>query len=345
MIYVFHGTDDFTSAETVRVLRARLAASDPMAELNTSEVDGRAATVGSLQAAADALPFLGDRRLVLVRGMLERCNPRVKGGKDLAQSLLGYLPHVPPSTRLVFHDGVLGARNPVLEWAKKQARSSPKGDDAVVVRCFESPKAVRLPGWLAKRAEASDGRIEPAAAIALSDALTRDGEVDLRHASSELEKLLTFAGDRAITVDDVEAIVTPVSIESVFKLVDALAARNGPTATSLMHRFLDEGERPLRLMALITWQFRLITRAKLMRESGISDRELQRRLPVQPFVAKKVSGQARRFSSRTLQAALRRLVEAEWGIKTGRVDAVLALDLFVSELCGPVQPRSSQHRR
>lgn len=345
MIYVFHGTDGFTSGETVRTLRTRLEEVDPAAALNFSEVDGRTATVGTVQSSADAMPFLGDRRLVLVRGMLERCNPRSKGGKALAESLIAYLPNVPPTTRLVFHDGVLSPKNPVAIWAEAHKASSHGGGDEVVVRAFESPKAVRLPGWLAKRAEGSGGRIEPAAAIALADTLTRDGQVDLRYASCELEKLLTYAGDRPVTVEDVEAIITPVSLDSVFRLVDALAARNGPTAVTLLHRFLDEGEHPLRLMALITRQFRLITRARMMREAGLSERDLQGRLPVAPFVARKVSGQARRFSSQTLSSALRSLVDAEEGIKTGRVDAVMALDLFVAQLCGSPHQTSRRRRK
>ncbi|MFN2115316.1 MAG: DNA polymerase III subunit delta [Anaerolineae bacterium] len=367
MIYFIFGSDDFTTGEDVRRLRERLAATDPAAEMNTNMIDGRSATTNTIRAAADSLPFMADRRLVIVSGMLERCSPRIKGGKALAESLLEYLPSVPETTRLVFQDGALSPKNPVVAWAQKQPTARGRADAdggrcggkgrgqggglsglEVVVRKHESPKAVRLPGWLAKRAEDSGGRIEPAAAIALADALTRDGSVDMRHASSELEKLLTYAGDRPVTAEDVEAIITPVSLDSVFRFVDALAARNGPEASTQLHKFLEDGEHPLRLFALISRQFRMITRAKLMHEAGLSQREVQSRLHVAPFVARKVTGQAQRFSGTALRSALVRLVEFEEAIKTGRINPVLALDLFVAEQCqishGTSRRRSSRSR-
>jgi DNA polymerase-3 subunit delta len=344
VIYVLFGSDEFSSGEIVRGLRRRMVENDPAAELNTNDVDGRRATVGSVQAAADAMPFMSERRLVVVSGMLVRCNPQAKGGKNLSQALIDYLENVPPTTRLVFHDGPLTPRNPVLLWAEGEARNRRRApEQRVIVRRFDAPKGGMLPGWLAKRAAASGGSIETRAAIALADALTRDGEVNLRRADSELEKLLTYAASRPVTADDVEYLVTPVSIESVFRFSDALAMRDGPTASILLHKFLEEGEHPLRMLGLVSRQLRLITRAKLSLESGTPEFDVKAALPVPPFVAQKVLNQARRYDIRILEIALHRLVEAETAIKTGRMEASAALDLFVAELCA-TSPRLATPR-
>ena len=46
---------------------------DPgMADLNTTLLNGDAVTSGELREASDALPFLSDRRLVIVTGHLTR---------------------------------------------------------------------------------------------------------------------------------------------------------------------------------------------------------------------------------------------------------------------------------
>jgi DNA polymerase-3 subunit delta len=308
-----------------------------MADLNDTELDGRRLSVADLQAAADALPFMGSRRLVLVRGLLERCNPRSgdrESRKALSEALVAYLPTAAPTTRLVFVEGKLDKRNPVLKWATKWSREQKEPDQSAVIREFVAPSAKALPEWLQRQMEREGGSLDRPGAVALASALTGEGDVDLRLAQAELVKLQTYAGDRAVTADDVELLVTPISIESIFAFVDALSARDGPTATTVLHRYLDRNEPPLRILALVARQIRLITQARLLFEAGVPVSEMNERLDVPPFVVRKLARQAQNFTLPFLAAALRRLRDIDTEIKTGRIDPVLALDLFVAGACG-----------
>ncbi len=343
MFYIFYGPDEFSRNETVRSLRSRLVAADPMAELNFGELDGRKLTLAELQTAADALPFLSDRRLIVVHGLLGRLNPRGGDGAgraSLAEGLTRWLPALASTTRLVFVEDQLHANNPVLRWADPWRAAQPAPDAAALIREFTPPRAAELPRWLAARAAARAGAIDPAAAAALTAALVRDDGVDLRLASMELDKLLTYAGDRPVTAADVAELVTAVSLESIFKLIDALAERQGPAAATLLHQLLAEREPPLRLLALIARQFRLLLQARSLLDGGVAPAELNQRLAVPPFVARKLTGQCRRFSPGFLESALSRLLAIDTEIKTGRIEGTLALDLFVAGVCGPARGRA-----
>jgi DNA polymerase-3 subunit delta len=329
LFYIFHGDDTFTVTQTVADLKGRLAAEDPAADLNFSDLEGARLTLGGLEAAASALPFLGDRRLVVVHGLVGRCDPRSGDAarETLADGLKNYLPKMPPSTRLVFVEGRLAKNNPVLRWAQG------RGDDAVVKE-YAAPRPADLPAWLRQRAQQRGGAIEAPAARALTDALTQDRSIDLRRADTELEKLLTYAGDRPVTAADVEALVTSISLESIFRLVDALAERDGKAASTLLHEFLATGEHPLRLLALISRQVRLLARTRSLMDEGVTSAQLTAQLPVPPFVARKLERQARRFSLEFLSAAIRRVAEIDTDIKSGQMNDVMALDLFVAAMCG-----------
>ncbi|MCE7939577.1 MAG: hypothetical protein DYG90_13560, partial [Chloroflexi bacterium CFX6] len=149
MFYIFHGDDAFSIGEAVRGLRRRLIESDPMADLNYAELDGRSLSAADLRTAVDTLPFVGDRRVVVVHGLLARCNPRGgegEGRKGLADAIVALLPGMPPTTRLVFAEtGALHANNPVLRWATQWRSAQPVPDAAAVIRVFEPPKLDRLP--------------------------------------------------------------------------------------------------------------------------------------------------------------------------------------------------------
>jgi DNA polymerase-3 subunit delta len=125
-------------------------------------------------------------------------------------------------------------------------------------------------------------------------------------------------------------------MESIFALMDALADRNGRLATSLLFKFLDTGEPPLRLLALFARQIRLLVIARTLLDLGAPAAEWNKRLGVPPFVVQKLQRQARKFSRPFLASAMRRLAQIDEDIKTGRVDAALALEQFVCDVCGPL---------
>lgn len=335
MFYLFHGDDELAIAEAVAALRHRLAEVDALADLNANTLDGRRLTLAELRAAADAMPFLSERRLVVVEGLVGRCNPRGgdrgEGRKALAAALIAYLPEVPPTTRLVLVEGRLEKDNPVLRWAGAlPSTGSGTPEEAAVVRAFDPPAAAALPRWIEARARSSGGAIRADAAAALAEALDRDGQVNLRMAASEVEKLLTYADGREVTAADVGELVTSIRLESVFRLVDAIGDRDRRTAIARLHELQAAGEPPLRLLALITRQFRLLHRTALLTAAGRPAGELPRLLGVPPFVGRKLAAQARRFRTDALAGALARLLAIDTGIKTGAVDGPLALELLVA---------------
>src|SRR5258708_23609745 len=123
----------------------------PAGEHNLTEL-GPETTVAALRLAADVVPFLAERRMVLVRGLLGRLAGRGAGrrpsarsrkpatadtGPDEAQLLRDYLADLPQTTSLV-----------VVE----DGRLDPEPLKAVIPRrraaIREYPRAVHVPPWI-----------------------------------------------------------------------------------------------------------------------------------------------------------------------------------------------------
>jgi len=100
--FIFHGKDEFTQAETLRKLKSDLG--DPaMVDLNTSYFNGATVRLGELIHACSTVPFLAERRLVVVEGLLEQLGGT--GREKEREALLDYLPQLPASTRLILLEG------------------------------------------------------------------------------------------------------------------------------------------------------------------------------------------------------------------------------------------------
>ena len=330
MFYILHGEDEFSRAEQVAEFKAKIDATTR--DFNVTVLDGRKVTLAELRHAADAIPFMADKRLVVVDGLLTRLSvSRAKASddgeppaaaKELMAGLLAYLPQVPDSTRLVFVEAkTLPASNAFLKLAAEQ-----KGKTVIQ---FEIPQ--NLAAWIEKRARQHGGEIDRKAAAQLAQGIGGD----LRRLDSEIRKLITYVnGARPIKEEDVSRLVSALMEASVFDLVDALGRRDGTRAMRELHRLLDLGENALGLLAMITRQFRLLIQVKELQETPVPAADMAKRLGQHPFVVEKIGQQARNFSIEQLERVYAHLLDLDVGIKTGELGDTLALDVLVAELAG-----------
>jgi DNA polymerase-3 subunit delta len=315
--YVFHGSDELTRAETLADFKKRLGPADT-ADLNTTFLDGKKATLAEMRHACDAIPFLAEKRLVIVQGLLARAVQQERLLGELAE----YLPRLPETTRLVFvEDKALPDNHPILQLAQKDARG--------YVKRFDPPDARALPGWVTRRVRKHGGEIEPRAAAQLAAVVG----ADLRLLDQEVAKLVVYVNaERAITAADVDAVVPYAQAAVIFDMVDALGQRDGRTAAQTLHRLLDAGEHPLGLLAMIVRQFRLLIQVKELKAEGANPQTTAKTLGIHPFPARKLHSQATHFTSDQLEAVYRHLLDTDVAIKSGEIEAEVALDLLVAGL-------------
>jgi len=322
--YILHGDDDLSIDEAVSKIQAEMG-DDPNADMNTSHFDGSSASVPEILGAVTSYPFLSERRLVIVKGLIGWITRKGAGqtGKDSVARLNDELPHLPDYSRLVLVErGTIKDNNAVMKVAK--------GQDNGYIHAFTAPKDPT--SWILDRARREyETRIDNRAAAALA-AVTGD---DLRRADNELVKLVNYVGteDRPITEDDVATLTPYVPEANIFKMVDAIAEGRGQLALDLMHRLLaDKKQDPFGLYGMIVRQFRLLLLAKEHLVSGGTANGIASAVSVRPFVAQNLARQARGFALDDLERIYRSLAETDLKMKTGRIDPALALDLFVASI-------------
>ena len=69
--FVYYGVEEFLRSRAVAELSAQLG-DRSLASMNTAMLDGRKLTLPELKDAVEAMPFLVEKRLVVVNGLLSR---------------------------------------------------------------------------------------------------------------------------------------------------------------------------------------------------------------------------------------------------------------------------------
>jgi DNA polymerase-3 subunit delta len=299
---------------------------------NLSEL-GPDTTIGTLRMSADVVPFLAERRMVLVRGLLGRLAGRGTGARrsarsrktaesapDEFQALLDYLPDVPQTTSLVFvEDGKLNA-DPI-------ERAIPRGRAAL----REYPRVLDVPAWVRNRARLIGVDVDESAVRELASL----GGGDLRRLDSELRKLADFAAGRTVTRGDVREMVVGRDV-AIWTLLDGLAERRAEKALAALHALYNQGEPPEALLGRdIAPHYR---RLMVARELSLASREERARVDVaalglNPATLGRWSDQAAGFDRVELEHALEVLLELDRHIKLGETEPEPALEVAVVRLC------------
>lgn len=322
--YLLYGEDDLSRDEALKQIRASMG-DGPEADMNTSEFDGESASVPEILNSAKSFPFLSDKRLVIVKGLITHLMRKGAGetGKKQLERLLNELPNLPSYARLVMVErGNLRSNSKIVKLAQKEG----------YCRAFEAPKDSTA--WIQHRAkEEYNAQIDARAAVALASITGND----LRRADNELVKLVSYVNDdRPITEADVAVLTPYVAEANVFDMVDALSTGDGRTALSLMHQVLeqDPGDPGFRLFSLITRQFRLLLLVREHLDNGGSpnNKVIASALGIHPYPAQKLAVQSRAFDVPQLEQIYRRLQQYDHDMKTGRIKPRLALELLVASL-------------
>lgn len=327
VIYILHGDDDFTISQQIADLTNKI---DPpsAAELNTTILDGRTFSLNTLVNASNSMPFLANRRLVVLNSPWGIIN-----SETTRQKLLDILMAVPPTTALVltFDEALTNRdmkRRRQTHWLEKWAGET---GSRVYIREYLIPRGPLLVDWIQHRTEELDGKIEPAASMRLADWI---GD-DIRLADQEIKKLLEYVNHaRPVTVADVENVSLDVREGDIFKLVDSLGSRRSHEALEVFHRLLEDQDDQA-IFGMVVRQFRLIIQAREILDQGGGEAELINRSGLSPYVARKVISQARNFSTASVKRIYHQLLEIDIAQKTSEMDLGLNLDLFTVELTQP----------
>ncbi len=315
MFHVFHGPDSFSRQEALEEIKKALG---EFLEANTTSFEGDRVNPGELSLACQTAPFLAPKRLVVVKGLLERFEPRKDRKAEDPSRFLRALEVLPSTTELVLIENrPLTEANPLFLALRGKSE----------VRAFPPLRGARLQRWIGERVAGGGGAIAPGAV----ELLARVVGDDLWALSQEIEKLLLFCQEKPITEDAVGQLSSPAREVRAYELADALLEGKSRGAGRLLHQLLQEGLVPAQLLAAVTRQLRQALLAQELLGRGVRGKELGEKLGLFGYPLEKALGQAR-FPHPRLEGAYYKVLETDLAIKTGKLPGELALDLLVAEL-------------
>ena len=282
-------------------------------DMNFTAFVGKDFTTEQVIDLAETLPFFADRRVIL----MEDSGLFMKDGDKLAE----YLATKPESTVFLFVENAVDKRSKLYKAAGATGHAAE----------FRVQDEDTLKRWIVSLVKKENKQITVRAVEALLERTASDMEL----LTQELEKLFSYTQEKeAIDLPDVEAVCTTVIGNHIFDMIAAMASKNQMEALRLYYELLALREPPMRILYLIGKQFSQLLTVKDLRNRGYDKRKIAEKTELKPFIVDKYMGQAAKFSTTVLKAAVADCVEFDHAVKSGNMTDRLCVELLLVKYSG-----------
>ena len=301
---------------------------------NYVRLDGAQVALDELEAASLAVPFMGDRRVVIVddlsrNGLLAGASTgggrRRKSTKSRAAALEQLFGGVPTTTELVLLEhsdaGFQGRLADIVRRA---------GGTVTPRRSLSAAERRR---WIVDRVREAGGGIDPGAA----DLLAETGPEDLNTLSGEVSKLVGYAGEDKIHRDAVMSLTSDYSEVgvTVFSFTDAVAAGNLAGAMRALRLIERTGLEPHAIIGAMAFQLRSEAMILALGQENKSAIEISREARRPRWLVERVLRRRGRNRLAVVTRILSELADFNYRLMQGQIDdPFVGIEMIATRIAG-----------
>lgn len=283
-------------SERLRAVREFVAGFEAKhGDMAVERLGGEDASYERIAEAASSIPFLCDRKLVVLHG--------ASLNKDFTDRFETFISSVSENTDVLIVESKLDKRTVYYKQLQKRTDFHE----------YKELDANGLARWAVAYAKGQGGSLSPADARYL---IQRVGDVahvekktgaDQLLVEQEINKLVLYVPD--ITRQTIELLTDESPTSRIFDLLDAAFSGNTSHMQRLYADQRAQGVEPQQIIAMLVWQLYIFALVKT--GQGKSTSEIAQSARISPFVVEKAQSAMRRTSLTKLRAMIRSLRELD----------------------------------
>ena len=262
--------------------------------------NGEELTAGGFQEAVATVPFLSEKKLIIIRDFLADAKTA-----ELAE-VADMLEEIDDFNIVVFIE-----------------RGKPDGRTAIYKRLTKIGQAIEFPDlekfelvqWIAKELKLKGTAISSRDAGLLAETVGPD----LWQMSHEVEKLALYSDGKPVTADAIEKLASANVDASVFKLTDYLGQKNIKLAFKTLQNLLTSNQDLFQIFFMLVRHVRILIQAKTLHQQNMSKDQIVGKIKEHPFVVTTALSQSKNFTLQKLTELYEILLKIDIDTKSGRI--------------------------
>ncbi|MDD5132296.1 MAG: DNA polymerase III subunit delta [bacterium] len=312
-LYFFYGEEEFLKKEALQALYQELVTADQK-DFNYALLYGKETSAGEILDQAQSLPFMSERRLVVVQE-IEKLGDKAK--------LLSYFEQPNPTTCLVLVAGEVDSRS-----RKSEFYTALKDVEVIFWPLFKSD----LKKWVEHRFRSQQKTIEAEAMDYLIEAVGPD----LANLDSEISKLaIALPEKKRISAADVRKNIFRMYAENAERLEHSVLSRNLDRALLALQDLSAESGGEMQALWIISKSWRKLIVAKEMQSRQASLEEILKKLNIRKYDEKdELKASLPKFTLAELVNKHKKIADTDKAIKSSSQNPLWALEHLLIDLCG-----------
>jgi DNA polymerase III subunit delta len=320
-VYLLYGTESFLIHETIQVLVSHVL-NDEEKDFNLSTYDLEETPIELALEDAETFPFMGEKRLVILQNPVFLTSEKTKEKVEHNISKLEEFLNNPSPYSIV----VLTAPYEKLDERKKITKELKR---KAVIGEAKKLNDLELRNWIKDRVLANGVEIDDKAI----DKMILIAGSNLFVLTNEIDKMSLYVGvEKRIDLKTVEMLVSKTLEQNIFELVDKVVHRKIEDALRIYYDLLKQNEEPIKILALLAGQFRLIYQVKELSRKGYGQQQIAGALKQHPYRVKLAAGQATLFSEDELKKMMLLFADADYQMKTGGLNKTMIIEMIFFQL-------------
>lgn len=301
MIIVLTGPNDYARMSALKKISDDFV--DKYGDFGLEKIDASVSEYGRLLENVASLPFLAERRMIVLAG--------IQSNSTLVNDVSKLIDATSDTTDLIIDEAKFDKRLSLYKILKKKAE----------IRDFKELDERSIVNWLV-----SEARVR-GASLSLVDAnkiVLRAGNNQML-LSNELNKLINYSPK--ISSGSIEELVSPIPSSSIFELIDSVFSGNKARAIEIYTDQRMQRVEPQAIMGMIAWQLHIIAIVKFNYYRSVED--IASSTKINPFVIRKTQNLVSKLSEAEVRHLISKAVKVDYRLKTHNIDADEAIQNFI----------------
>lgn len=301
MITTLTGENSFGWQRVLRQLVAEFIAEH--GDLALQRLDGEEADFATIQEAINSLPFLSNKKLLVLRSPSKN--------KEFVDKVEQVLADTSDTTDVIIIEPKLDKRLSYYKFLKSKTDFQE----------FNELDINGLVQWLGIRAKEQGGSISSNDARFLVERVGLNQQL----LGNELEKLLLYAPQ--ISRKNIGLLIEETPQSTIFQLLEAAFSGNSRRTLSLYKEQRTMKVEPPQIIAMLAWQLHILAIIKTAGDRSTD--EIARDSKLSPYVLSKSQSIARELSLKQLKQLIAQLLDIDIKSKTTSIDVDEALQNYL----------------
>lgn len=317
--YIFCGLDEELIKEGISGIVKKVI--EPgFEDLNYIRLDGITTTFYDVMNACETLPFMGEKKVVLVYRANFLKDKTDSENSKMYNEISKYLKNMPEHTILIMYY----LFNDKRDTPKKSRRLTALDKVSKVVHCdkLKKDRYYKKVEDVFKSRGKSIGKIE---LRYFAEKVQNNFDIIKR----EADKLIAYTNGREITKLDIDKLIPNKSEDDIFDLIDFISQRNVEKALDLMDELLFKADQHMLIVTNIENNFKRLYEIKVLMSKGKRADELASRFRLPTFIIEKLMRQCNKFTIKQLQELMIICLDTEKKIKTSGIDKKTEMELML----------------